>query len=74
VRALAALSEDLGSISSTHVGSDLPVTPLLEDLMPSPGLQGNYTHMVYRHTGRQNIHLKTNKQTNKKPQQYPMFV
>jgi hypothetical protein len=38
---LAALPEDLGSIPNTHkTGSELSLTPVSRDLMPSPGLYG----------------------------------
>ena len=57
-RVLADLSDDLGSIPSTH-----SVIPVPGDLMPSSGLCGHQAHVWYthRHAGKTFIHLKRNK-------------
>lgn len=53
VRGLAALLEDLGSIPSSSQPS---VNPVLRDLMPPSGLNGNWMYMVHSDTCPQNIH------------------
>ena len=53
LRVLAALAEDLGMIPSIHKGSQLSMTPVLEDTMPSSGLYRNCMHRcTYTHTGK----------------------
>jgi hypothetical protein len=53
LRALAAFPEDTGSSLSTHMAVHNPVS---ENLVPFSGLQEHCTHIVHRHTCRQNIH------------------
>lgn len=47
LRALASLTEALCSIPSTHSGSQLPVTPVLEDPTPFSGRCGHQAHKWY---------------------------
>lgn len=54
LRALRILPEDPGLVPSTHMAALNHLTPVLGDLMPSSGLQGNCMHMVHRNTYRQN--------------------
>jgi hypothetical protein len=59
-RALAALTEDLGSISSTYKAAhNLLLTPVPGDTVPSSGLCWNCIHDVHIHTHTQtNIYIK----------------
>jgi hypothetical protein len=55
LRALIALSEDLGSILTSHVQPRPSATPFLED--PMPLLTSMGTRYMYIHTYRQNTHI-----------------
>lgn len=60
LRALVALLKDLGLIPSTYLcgSSQLSVTPVLRNLMPSSGPCMHCTHGVYRHTCKHKIYNK----------------
>jgi hypothetical protein len=56
LRALAILSESLGTISRTHM-APLSITLVPGDPMPSSvNLQRQYMHVAHRHTFRKNNH------------------
>jgi hypothetical protein len=55
LRALPALSWDLGSTPNTNMTLH-NLTSVSGDLMPSSSFGGHCTHMVHRHTRRQNTH------------------
>jgi hypothetical protein len=52
LRALTVLLKDPDLSLSTQ----MPVTPLPGDPVPTSGLYGHCIHVAYRHTHRQNIH------------------
>jgi hypothetical protein len=63
LKALATLAKDPGLIPSTHLAThDHPFTTSVpSDLVPSSGLQGFCTHMVYIHR-----HIQDKKKQKKK--------
>jgi hypothetical protein len=49
LKPLAALPEDLGSISSTHMmAHNHPITPVPGDPTPSSGVHGKCAHVVHK--------------------------
>ena len=53
LRALTVLPEDLGLIPSNHMAAHNPLTPVLEDIMPS---SGQVLHTCG--AGKTSIHIK----------------
>ena len=58
IRALAALSEDLGSVLHPHGSSQLPATPVPGDLMLSSGFLGYQAHMECTHKHASKTHTQ----------------
>lgn len=58
VKVLAALAKGLGWIPSIHMADHKSVTPVSDDLVPSPGLHKHCTHVVHIHKGQSLIYIK----------------
>lgn len=60
VKSIAGSSRGLGfSFHHPHVGSQLLVAPIPGDPTPSSDLCGHCTHVVHRHTRKQNTYTHT---------------